>query len=185
MKKYFAKYLPVEGEIKEGDYWTKEGRKSFSKIFDIDKKISSPLKEKYPGIKTKGDYLKVTGAKLGKLFLCSRDIQVGDEYYNEQFEFTKYPNKSIADSSTEMVGENGSYKVIGEISPDAIWVKEGDEFDEDELEPVLFYSKHPDESIYMDTISNIEEWKKLNPDNKKNRYIPMIEIKCPTCKNYH
>ena len=115
MKKYFAKYLPVEGEIKDGDYYHWAVTNTIQKF--------KALSERKPS----SDCTKM------KLYLCSRDIQVDDEYYNEEFEFTKYPNKSIAGSQTEFVGVNGSYKTIGEISPEAAWVKEGDEFDEDEI----------------------------------------------------
>lgn len=147
MKKYFAKYLPVEGKIKEGDLCIGEDEGGL-RIHEC-KKIS---------------YCEKIGCKKVKLFLCSRDIQVGDEYYNEQFEFTKYPNKSIADSSTEMVGENGSYKVIGEISPDAVWVKEGDKFDEDEVKESYIITNDKRSSSYN---------------------LHWYRIKCPTCKTFH
>jgi hypothetical protein len=125
MKSYFAKYFPVEGEIKEGDTTFYENK--FKKVEMLGKTL----------VIWNGEcHIQILKEKKYKLFLCSRDIQIGDTYYNESFEFTKYPNKSIAGSSTEWVGENGSYKVIGEISPEAIWVKENDEFEEEEIKRV-------------------------------------------------
>lgn len=205
MKTYFVKYFPVEGEIKENevkDTWfiTPKGLATFE--LRVHEDINTPTnKIRVHNGKTYVDFLE-TELKVAKLFLCSRDIQIGDITYVTTYEdfLGKTDNKTvkIENSPSHLpdglmcYSEDGYYeylkdciKVIGEISPDAVWVTEGMEFDEDELEPVLFYSKHPDESIYMDTISNLEEWKKLNPNNKKNRYTPMIEIKCPTCKQFH
>lgn len=96
-------------------------------------------------------YLPVKGEIKAKLFLCSRDIQVGDKYFHD--DFYPYPVGDIADTNTKvmnahmMVSNEGedyegdwSYKVVGEISPEATWVKEGDEFDEDEVSR-CFYGK--------------------------------------------
>lgn len=65
------------------------------------------------------------------MFLCSRDIQVGDKY-----KVPKYPGSNEYDDVERYASEpmEDSFKVIGEISPDATWVKEGDEFDENEIE---------------------------------------------------
>lgn len=125
MKKYFAKWLPVEGEIKEGDKVRHNG------------KIVTALKKEGEGDTWKTDGFPTYGSNLQKvkLFLCSRDIQVGDTYFWEG-------NKYICDSTIHlgalMAIENvhplDRYKVIGEISPEATWVTEGMEFDENEVE---------------------------------------------------
>lgn len=147
MKNYFCKFLPVEGEIKEGDYWTHSGLRP-KKIVDIDKKVN--LKE-HPELKTKRDYLKLRDAKLCKLFLCSRDIKVGDKvkhiestnFYTIK-EITK--NEGSNPDEIKLLSEGllnwysfeegglgttkNTLKVIGEVSPDSLsYVKEGDEFD--------------------------------------------------------
>lgn len=104
--KYFTKYLPVEGEIKEGDYYLNNG---------------TPTK-RTEGTEDKS-YL---NQQKVKLFLCSRDIQVGDTVH--------YPLNNYI--PVQWLGGNltgHEFKVIGEISPNAIWVKEGDEFDEDQI----------------------------------------------------
>lgn len=113
MKTYFAKYLPVEGEIKQGvkAVFSPTGGK-----LSTDK----PLPEWV--IKSSNE----KGFKLGKLFLCSRDIQVGDEII---YEITNAKFKW--DGNTPQRPED--FKVIGEISPEATWVKEGDEFEEEQL----------------------------------------------------
>jgi len=102
-KKYFAKYLPVEGEIKE-DYMALNP--SNNKIVRVNKACLKNL--------VTSEWKKV------KLFLCSKDIQVED--YKE-------PGKIYIFHD----GSEEPFKVIGEISPDAVWVTEGMEFDDDEL----------------------------------------------------
>jgi hypothetical protein len=114
-KIYFAKYLPVDGEIKEGD----------SYLF-ADKVLLAP--------KTFADHDEGSDGKRRKvkLFLCSEDIQIGDMVkdinYPSQIPFLMdglylkiLKEKGIKDNF---------YRVVGEISPEATWVKDGDEFDE-------------------------------------------------------
>lgn len=82
-----------------------------------------------------------------KLFLCSRDIQVGDRVetirdtkgivalINDKGVFVKiddFDYSSYVDKHHHYKKES-VYKVIGEISPEATWVTEGMEFEEDEI----------------------------------------------------
>jgi len=112
MKQYFAKYLPVEGGIKEGDIIL-DIFSQYSKAHKSNLQSRNPPKVKY------------------KLFLCSRDIQVGDKVLDEEFcDWIVQEN--------DLKALHLLTKVIGEISPDARWVKEGDEFDADtEVMPIL------------------------------------------------
>ena len=111
MKKYFAKYLPVEGEIKEGDH------------FDS---VNGEL----------------PGSLHTRLFLCSRDIQVGDMAKDLNQPLTDF---YVDEKNLELIKKGNDdfyehmnlYKVIGEISSEATWVKEGDEFDKEETKPVF------------------------------------------------
>lgn len=115
-KPYFAKYLPVEGEIKEGDKFFdysiyKEGR--------LRTCYTKPSKE----INSGGECKKV------KFLLCSRDIKVGDKvHFINAHEMTFEWNEMHEEGYLK----ERYYRVIGEISPEATWVKEGDEFDEDD-----------------------------------------------------
>lgn len=133
MKKYFAKYLPVEEEIKNGD----------SIIFDGYNGISTRHDERGRNTLTKN------GIKLKKvkLFLCSIDIQVGDYIRSEHSPATLVKDIEVTnslDTSTPhweagndyLYDKKLSFKVIGEISSEAIWIKEGDEFDENEIKKV-------------------------------------------------
>jgi hypothetical protein len=123
-KKYFAKWLPEKGEIKQ-----------FDKVI-IDGKID--VVEQYPFTDPYGDGYDIVLAEAGtqmakncnkvKLSLCSRDIQVGDRIYYDGMYWDNASKSMIESAPFETV------KVIGEISPDATWVKEGDEFDEEDWE---------------------------------------------------
>jgi len=134
-KPYFAKYLPVEGEIKIGDR--------------VESESSGKQKVLVTGITKRGDYItdepdfyepdsyfvlpKKKAKKFSKqLFLCSRDIQVGDTVKMKFSDGLKDWECSNV-GRLEAAKHNGSFKVIGGISSEAKWVKEGDEFDEDEI----------------------------------------------------
>ena len=99
------------------------------------------------------------GSQPVKLFLCSRDIQVGDEYYTSDFQKYKTPLEPDEDF---FKGNNDRFKVIGEISPNAKWVKEGDEFDENQIL-----------TKYKSTKAGLSE-----------NYILYAEIKCLCCETF-
>jgi hypothetical protein len=153
-KSYFTKYLPCEGEIKEGD----RAITARGEIFVATKENNDPI----------------YGDKLLKLYLCSRDIKVGDKIYpgpGEKYHFKEYEcvEKSCSGSSQvvlEWALEGKWFKKIGEISPESLsWVKEGMEFDEDEAEVFNQLPSSPfgDQSL-----------------------IPLYYmIKCPNCKHFH
>jgi hypothetical protein len=60
---------------------------------------------------------------------------------------------------------------VGLISPKAIWVKEGDEFDEEDTKKVCVLG----ENHCVEWIEGREE----------KGYKPSFLIKCPTCKKFH
>lgn len=161
--KYFAKYLPVEGEIKEGDMFSVNGFVGPT-ILKADKDI--PI--------TAG-----VGIKKVKLFLCSRDIQVGDTVIDQVGRKWENMEECFVITSrgwNELHPKQPCYKVIGEISQEATWVKEGDEFDGYEVwwwwqGHFFFKIKEEDESFYTKAKSKgVEE---------------RIKVKCPTCKTFH
>lgn len=125
MKPFFAKYIPVEGEIKPKDFY------------------SQSYQEGQIGQANEGDYL--DGAykdkQKVKLFLCSRNIQVGDIIkWASPLEKSGYatsipiPNESELRLAKSNMQEYRYFKVIGEISLSATWIKEGDKFAEDEMQ---------------------------------------------------
>ena len=166
-KKYFAKLLPVEGEIKKGDkYITECGNIYTSDTSDHSDIIKATSKKQFD------KYFKKV-----KLFLCSRDIQKGDQIYltkEKEYHKFQYETKDRITCQTlngihdEDFDIQDRFKVIGEISPDATWVKEGDEFDE---EDIRFAFSIPYEDYDWATY---DEWKE-----NKHDYWKTIQIKGP------
>ncbi len=161
MKNYFCKYLPVEGEIKDGGkYWNRQWQKADDVVGDIHVKV-----------------LQNGNFQPAKLFLCSRDIQVGDKVTVEGFHseawFSIVATLSYITESNQVCLEEAlkrsSYKVIGEISPEATWVKEGDEFEEKQLEIWANNGEYK-----LKSLSDYRDHKKIE-----------ITIKCPTCAHFH
>ena len=172
MKTYFTKYFPVEGEIKDGDigldpfglpYHCKDG-----KMLDSDEStyyLLTDYKDKF---------------KKVKLFLCSKDIQAGDKFdqlpgINGVCYICKgNANRFLLDDEGKYRAIETCFKVIGEISPEAIWVKEEDEFGEDDIS---FEFGIPYED---DTAVEYQTWKE-----NKHKYYKTIKILCQTCKTFH
>jgi hypothetical protein len=165
--KYFAKYLPVEGEIKDKDFYRVEGITTLWKNqtggTDTSEFTCYPVERWYDK--------KVSPVKL---FLCSRDIQVGDSacakgtFHNiAGFEWKEHHAKEYNNNA-----DGYYYKVIGEISPEAVWVTEGMEFDEDDL---VF--KRVDRE-------NGGGWKYVEVEDTAG-FPTIVEIKNPSCKHFH
>lgn len=144
-KPYFTKYFPTKGRInKEGtNVMFKIGGK-WTEPCDFDSFIGPAIQE-------------VAG---GVLFLCSKDIKVGDivdELLNTG-EYEKFEIHTPNDVNLER-----QFKVIGEISPDALsFVKEGDEFEHDEL--------------FANGVGL--NWSPIHTNYK-------FQVKCPTCGHFH
>lgn len=153
--KYFTKYLPVEGEIRESDIGQLVRRENNTFKFQPNNILNHP--QEYA--KTKVELLNYKGYKVVKPFLCSRDIQVGDKYLTPP----DFKERICEDNSYDF---SNCFKVIGEISPDAIWVKEGDEFEENQIEGSHEINT-PTRYLY-------------NRDK-----ILCYKIKCPTCGTFH
>jgi len=202
-KPYFAKYLPVEGEIKKGDKF-KRGEDDICTFLKWlqpleDGRKKSLVQNSWAGDKGIHAYFG-QDIKPVKLFLCSKDIRVGDEVWspdsNRNMELDKFTLTAKAGDKSEASFAEGTnpkynngnpiylsyltFKVIGEISTEAIWVTEGMEFDEDEVE-IWWYNilkdkftphKYEPSDEYTDLVDN-----------------PALEkrprIKCPTCKMFH
>lgn len=138
--KYFAKYLPVEGEIKGWCRYKPTGE-IFYQQFGNNAMYDKP----------NGKLQTITSSLIAyekvKLFLCSRDIDFNEECHVDVIDGRQtddsfklgYPIKHFF--GVNALPWEGAYKVIGEISPDAGWVKEGDEFEEDNLK--FRVSDHP------------------------------------------
>lgn len=168
--KYFTKYLPVEGKVKEGD-------KFFLGNSTLPLTKNSFLEKELP-LSTDND-----PKTLVKLFLCSRDIQVGDIITFQHLggcgnfevgEVDDVDKDIVWPIDNPDINISNCYKVIGELSPDAIWVKEGDKFDEYEL---WYYSPITKQFIMKKLIDENLEWKKAVEIR--------IKLKCSQCNTFH
>lgn len=130
MKTYFVEYLRSEGEFEGGMGISLDGSIQYCHISE------------HHGV----DWYIDEGVKPIKLFLCSRNIQAGDKFTHktnaaktEQICLTVDAiNNIIQDREHNFYMLSFCHKVIGEISQEATWVKEGDEFDEYKEEITLF-----------------------------------------------
>lgn len=121
-KPIFAKYLPVEGEIKEGSI------------------VQDSLGYYCIGSEEGVRVYKEAGKSPHKLFLCSRDIKVGDKVWTTDYNllmegivesfYSEKEDMVVLNTLSPSVRKTTCFKKIGEVSPDAVWVKEGDEFDD-------------------------------------------------------
>lgn len=136
MKPYFAKYLPTKQEIKEEDI------KHGDKVYSPNKLYGQSLGEKGEIITFDSRIIYDDSYTNGKpkwyrvqLFLCSRDIKIGDQATEvlvggKVETFTIHTENDIY---SDMIADGRQFKTIGPISPEATWVKEGMEFDEEEV----------------------------------------------------
>lgn len=190
---FITKYLPVEGEIISGKpYWSATTNSVrictcimpgdqvwFSgSVYQDNSKDSKPV----------------------KLFLCSKDIQVGDKVQTDGINGDDWEVVAThADLAPNKVSlfealKRKSFKVIGEISTEAIWVKEGDEFTDESVQKLVLLEVYcADWEIQysnIDKILNVNETYQPKGVHGKDTYIEdiifeTIQIKCPTCQLFH
>lgn len=171
--KYKVKYLPCEGEIIIGDKYTQNG-------------VVLTIGEGIQRLAGGGETQKV------KLYLCSNEINVGDkvihinpintiQYHKELtiLELTRYG---------DYVTKEGVYtnlevtKIMGSISDKAIWVKEDDIINENNIS---FYAKHrsfPDMNFHFHPM---EEFDEIVDEHDNVKYSIVCKILCDNCKTYH
>lgn len=162
MKPYFAKYLPVEGEVEIGDLFFSFSGKVVECLDNEGDILYGPM----------NGFLKTNignkKSRRAKLFLCSRDVQVGDKVRcgDDAPSAPEHTVKFLTECKA-----NECYKVIGEISKDALQgVKEGDEFEESDVQ--FWHGKRErasdtgfviDPSVRVDWVS----------------WVDFVKIKCP------
>jgi hypothetical protein len=175
--KYFAEYIGVPDEVQVGLLFKANHNHSVGVVETIEDE----------GERTRVIYLCEGGQKrwtlksmgsVVKLFLCSRDIQVNDLVTNidtgKERNITTKAELSLAQMQIGVL-----VKVIGEISHEATFVKEGDEFEEDNWEYAWRYPITGEFTLadkkrgYVTTMS----------DSKRNKEF-IIGIKCPCCGTF-
>jgi hypothetical protein len=139
MKKYFVKYLPITDKVLE-----------------------------------KSNTLNIA-------FLCSKDIQVGDTVFlQNSYNYFATVIDKIGNSDRDIVldemperRKNGTLdsremiKIVGELSKDASWIKEGDEFDDNEIEEWYW---HIEQNCLAISVKFAEEISNKPPNFHKNTW---------------
>lgn len=212
--KYFTKYLPVEGEIKEGDRFLSAWRKEHK--FFWYPRADSITDTHYIWEGT--PYLKSDVLSRVKLFLCSRDIQVGDDFTQKGIDIsmptvrmtcTMVDKEWVQDDEEHHYVPATVYKIIGEISPEVTWVTEGSKFEEGDIEimygleftikggrgratpPEIFTFKgKPTDDDAEDRASlwsrEFGNWDSIRIDwDVEKSFISHVKIKCSQCKHFH
>ena len=121
--------------------------------------------------------------KFGKFYLCSKDIEYGDliqsDLYPNPERFYEFASE-IPIGESDLVLKKGSkelsnyYKIIGEISSDANWLKEGMEYDSDEVQISYSCEKGMECDLHYGSQMCFAPHEILNP----------IKIKGP-CNHFH
>jgi hypothetical protein len=176
MKRFFSKLMPVEGKIQEGDHAMKED----GTLVYVNKAAAKHLTDNWK--------------RIG-MVICDREISVGERVHynsrNNDFLFSgilaKIEEHFVYFEEDRMVGypvdydsfhmcylKETAFKVIGQVSDESKWVKEWFEFDENDLNWMVY---HNDEDTFFYPISNKEK--------NTNDWRTTIAIKCPNCNIFH
>ncbi len=184
-KPYFAKYLLIDSDqsdLKNGDlfFWKDEVHKFHSSVGY--------------GIKTYTEFNKKDDSSVvlnwsnfigkAKLHLCSNDIQINDEVLHlpdtnpklrfkvlniengvADIEYITHPENKFIGHKREWLVSN-LFKVLGELSPYAKWVKDGDKFSELNIFPEYDYTA---ETNFVLT----------------GRKLAYYKVRCSQCETFH
>lgn len=178
MKELFGKILKAEGNIESGDrYFDSRNGVFESAVWNSD---FEELNSTTPS----GNRIY---SKM-KLVLCSRDVQLDDtvlfESHPDFGEKTVVLNDGgiITLHDGNKTGIQNLIKVIGEISPCATWVKDGDVFAEAETRLSGFLkSENSEFGWHNNSYAPYSEEDLKSYDKWKN----FIKIMCPICKKFH
>lgn len=127
MSLYVIKLLPVLGELEIGDitFWDNCEGYYNNQFVKVDK-----------GFLT---HAQSSGWKKFKYFLCSYNLQTGDEFYHNNLNYS-YPEKRYNyDPESIDISGGENFKVVGKISPEATWVKDGDKINEDDWRWITYF----------------------------------------------
>jgi len=176
MNKATAKYLPVEGELVKGcktthglyngSYGSNSGERA-AILYGNDGESLPILTATIAPL--------VEDIKPVKLFAVTHDIEVGDEIYHKLTQ-TRCICLEIVDRIVKDDQGVNKYlreysKVLGELSPNAIWVKEGEEIE---------LQIEDGELMYWWFDNNGNSFYRLDK-NENNRFIKVLG----PCGHYH
>jgi hypothetical protein len=178
--KYYAAYLPDGEDLREGDYIQHKGN-----FYMVEYDLKGLV------FKFENQYLSATDYKRFKLFLCDKEIKKADtvkeivcgEWYNRDFEVTRIYEQNgltMIGDDYEAINAFNVQHVIGYLSPDATWVKHGDEFNEDQIEIVAQWQTKKNKHLEEGDVVTIkpEEGKQQIVDDEGTiqEFLPTKEI---------
>lgn len=116
----------------------------------------------------------------GKLYIVTQDYSTTDlvVYKDNLYEFDTVLSFTKYHTWTDhgVAKKQDFFKVIGEISPKASWVKDGDSFEEDEIQLVRICHDYDGNQGYC---FHCERSKECGSQDFK------VLIKCSNCKYFH
>lgn len=164
--KYLAKVLPGEGN------WIIPTKNPNLRPKKVEKNWDNKhVKEHYGTVK-------------GKIFLCTREIGKGDEVIN-LVDYSKLIWPGLKDAKAPI----NPVKVIGEISQEAVWIEEDDQFNEDQIWRQILVKDYLGEDDYTELNTVTLKGYDIIGDGTKygDKLVAIypIKIKCPTCNTFH
>jgi hypothetical protein len=176
MKRFFSKLMTIEGKIQEGDFAMKED----GQIVYVNEAASKHLADSWKRVRM---VICDTQISVGNnIWYYSRDNSIlfndilakieGDNIFLEDDRMIGYPVEY--DSFHMCYLKKTAFKIVGSVSDESKWVKEGIEFDEEDLNWMVY---HNDEDTFFYPISNYEK--------NTNDWRTTIAIKCPNCNIFH
>lgn len=180
-KDYYTLYLPVEKEeIQVGDHFASP--KSGTNIHPADRIENGIIYTKNPHGQKKFDIEKER-LKKSKLFLCSKKIRAGKAFDKSVGWcsvvkiFDTVANVHYAEEEGVVKlsrSHNSLISVVGEISPEVVWIKHWDKLSLDDIKLNSEEETKQQDGFYERGVNDIY----IGADGR-------VQIKCPTCKSYH
>lgn len=166
--KYFTKYIIAKEQPKNGDKIMHPTIKGV--IIEYNKLVNQSFYD--------------LGWRKVNLYLCSKDIKVGDKVY---------PNYLVYEDGSEGRPEGYwmhlsavtlyDFKVFAQVSPAATWVKEDQRFDEKDFKLVYKRFVPSNEGRSIIPIDQYTRLLEIKPEKAKE-YSLMAQMKCKGCDTF-
>jgi hypothetical protein len=190
--KYFASFLRADGEMEPGGFAMGNNMSYAKQIqrFGFYDGSDENYKEKNKDVEMifwkGGGHTPKMNCKKAILYILTHEIDVGDEYLVEDISgnissWTCIRKEQDKIYYGDITYDTQGFKIIGEVSPNATWVRAGDRFNEDQLNFLYKHRSFRDEDFSSTEPYKTSDWKK----GEKEKYTCIVEIECPTCKRYH
>ena len=171
-KKYFLYYLPIYGTVAEaGDKcWYKVLNKSGGLDGVVPAHLYKSNNEVYVCVGS--PHPKYNNEPKVELFVCTNDIKIGD-IVKERLTTGDMQDWEIHNLND--IDLPNQLKVIGKVSPAAIWATQFTEFDWYGIETAV-----PGEENVLYYNKELTHWSK-----EKDDYYQYVKVKCNQCQTFH